>query len=276
MGPCFGTIAALTKRNKHTKVVTILDNVIPHEHRIGDATFTKYYLSKSDGFIAMSKKVMEDLTLFTKSNNRVLIPHPIYDNFGAQVTKEEGCRKLNLDPLTKYILFFGFIRGYKGLDLLLQAMAEPGMKESGIKLIVAGEFYENAQPYHDIIAARGISEQLILATDFIPDGEVKYFFGAADLIVRPYKTATQSGISQMAYHFEKPMVVTNVGGLPDIVPHGKAGYVVEPEPTAISTAILDYFNGGKQEILKRGVLEEKKQYSWSRISQGIVSLSEAS
>ncbi len=276
MGPCFGTIARIAAGNKHTKVITILDNVVPHESRPGDKLFTSYFLKCCHGFIAMSKKVMTDLLLFTKSENRRLIPHPIYDNFGEKVSKTEACQHLKIDASGKYILFFGFIRDYKGLDLLLKAMAEPGMKESGIQLIIAGEYYEDSQPYLDLIASLGIEKQLIIATDFIPDNDVKYYFGAADLVVQPYKTATQSGISQIAYHFEKPMVVTAVGGLPEIVPHGKAGYVVPTEPEAISRAILDFYSDEKKaDILREGVADEKKQYSWSRITNGIIELAEA-
>lgn len=276
MGPCFGTIGRITAGNKHTKVITILDNVVPHESRPGDKVFTSYFLKCCHGFIAMSKKVMTDLLLFTKSENRRLIPHPIYDNFGEKVTKAEACQHLKIAASGKYILFFGFIRDYKGLDVLLKAMAEPGMKESGIQLIIAGEYYEDAQPYLDLMASLGLEKQLILSTDFIPDNDVKYYFGAADLVVQPYKTATQSGISQIAYHFEKPMVVTAVGGLPEIVPHGKAGYVVATEPEAISKAILDFYSDEKKaDVLREGVADEKKQYSWSRITNGIIELAEA-
>ncbi len=276
MGPCFGTIARLVKGNHHTRVLTILDNVIPHEKRPGDKVMTRYFLNACDGFIAMSAKVLNDLKIFTGSPRHLLIPHPIYDNFGKKADKDVSCRHLHIDEKGKYILFFGFIRDYKGLDLLLKAMAIPAIKESGIRLIIAGEYYEDARPYQDLIASLGIENQLIIATDFIPDNEVKYYFGASDLVVQPYKSATQSGISQIAYHFEKPMVVTEVGGLPEIVPDGKAGFVVKVDPEAIAVAILSFFTdealAGK---LQQGVIEEKKQYSWSRITRGLIELSEA-
>ncbi len=276
MGPCFGTISRLAASNKHTRIITILDNVIPHEHRPGDKIFTSYFLNTCQGFIAMSQKVMDDLLKFVSATNRRLIPHPIYDNFGEQVPKAEACKHLHLDPAERYLLFFGFIRDYKGLDLLLKAMAQPGMKESGVKLIVAGEYYEDSKPYNDLIAELGIESQLIMATDFIPDQDVKYYFGACDLVVQPYKSATQSGISQIAYHFEKPMVVTAVGGLPEIVPHGKAGYVVPADSAEIAGAILDFFrNPDKATSLSEGIKDEKKKYSWSRITAGILELSEA-
>jgi glycosyltransferase involved in cell wall biosynthesis len=272
MAPCLGTIARIVRKNNKTKVISILDNVIPHEKRILDNKLSAYFVKVIDGFIAMSEKVRTDLRLFTKSKPCLLIPHPVYDNFGDACTKEVACTRLNLDPANRYILFFGFIRNYKGLDLLLQAMAEPGMKESGIRLIVAGEYYEDKQPYLDLIETSGIGDQLVMATDFIPDAEVKYYFSAADLVVQPYKSATQSGISQMAYHFEKPMVVTNVGGLPEIVPDGKAGYVVPPEPKAISVAILDFFINDKANSFIAGLKAEKLKYSWKNITDGILQL----
>ncbi|MFI5220129.1 MAG: glycosyltransferase, partial [Bacteroidia bacterium] len=170
------------------------------------------------------------------------------------------------------ILFFGFIRKYKGLDLLLEAMADERIRNEKIKLIVAGEFYEDRKYYDDIIEKHNLKDQLILRTDYIPDDEVKYYFGAADLIVQPYRSATQSGISQIAYHFEKPMVVTNVGGLPEIVPHGKAGFVVYAEPNEIAGAILSFYHSGKEKEFIEGVKEEKKKYSWQNIVDGIINL----
>ncbi len=272
MAPCFGTIAGIVKKNKKTKVISILDNVVPHEKRFMDKSLSKYFVKRVDAFIAMSEKVMKDLRIFTKDKKCLLIPHPVYDNFGEAVSKEEACKNLNLDPVQKYLLFFGFIRNYKGLDLLLEAMSQPGMKESGIKLIIAGEFYEDKKPYLDLIAA--VKDQVIQATDFIADSKVKYYFSAADLVVQPYKSATQSGISQMAYHFEKPMVVTSVGGLPEIVPHGKVGYVVSPEPSEIAKAILEFLKMENSGKFNENLKIEKQKYSWKNIVNGILSLSE--
>ena len=189
-------------------------------------------------------------------------PHPLYDNFGAALTKEEACEKLGLKPNEKYLLFFGFIRKYKGLDILLDAMADERIKQSGIKLIVAGEFYDERSSYDEQIAKHGLQDTVKLFTDFIPNEEVRYYFSAADLIVQPYRSATQSGITQVAYHFEKPMVVTNVGGLSEVVPDGKVGYITTPEPKAIADAIMRFFEPNAIPNLAENIKAEKAKYSW--------------
>lgn len=274
MAASLGTIARIVKSNKITKVITIADNILPHEKRPGDWQLTSYLVKATDGFIVMSKSVEEDLRLFTKTKPTVLTPHPIYDNYGVMVSREEALQYLQLPESERYILFFGFIRKYKGLDLLLQAMADERIKERNIKLIVAGEYYDNSEYYENLIKDHHLSDQLILHTDFISNEAVKYYFGAADLIVQPYRTATQSGISQMAYHFEKPMVVTNVGGLPEIVEHGKAGYVVEVNATAIADAIVDFFDNQRFELMQAGVREGKKRFEWGAMVEAIGGVSD--
>ncbi|HHH52594.1 MAG TPA: glycosyltransferase, partial [Bacteroidetes bacterium] len=225
MGPALGTILRIAK-NKNTKNISVIDNIIPHEERIGDKLLAQYYVNAIDKFIVMSSSVKEDMKLFTTKKPVLLIPHPIYDNYGEILDKKAAAEYLRIDPNGKYVMFFGFIRDYKGLDLLLEAMADNRIQQAGIKCIVAGEYYGNKDKYDSLIKKLGIESSLILKTEFISNNEVKYYFSAADLIVQPYKSATQSGISQLAYHFEKPMVVTNVGGLPEIVENGKSGYVV--------------------------------------------------
>ena len=269
MGPCLGTIGKIAKKNKHTEVIGFLDNVIPHEHRTGDKQLTNYFIKSCDRFIAMSKQVVDELRQFTSKSCK-MIPHPVYDHYGDTMTKSTACAHLQLNENQKYLLFFGFIRNYKGLDILLEAMADSRIKKAGIKLIVAGEFYGDASPYHQLIEKSGNSESIILHTDYIADDEVKYFFSAADLIVQPYKSATQSGISQLAYHFEKPMVVTNVGGLPEIVHHLKTGYVVEVNHQAIADAIIDFFEKNNSLSFAPYLKEEKKKYSWESLAKGIL------
>ncbi len=261
MGPCLGTILRIVRKNKHTRILCIADNVIPHEKRPGDLQFTKYFLKPVDVFITMSKDVLQDLKKFTNKPAK-FNPHPVYDNYGPAVTKEEACKKLHLNPADKYILFFGFIRKYKGLDILLEAMGDERIKASGIKLIVAGEFYGDREFYEEIITRFHLQSSIHLYTEFIPNDEVRYYFSAADLIVQPYRTATQSGITQVAYHFEKPMVVTNVGGLAEVVPDGKVGYVTGSEPKAIADAILKFFQPNSIPNLHENLLEEKRKYSW--------------
>jgi len=270
MGPCFGTILRKIKKNKKSKIVSIVDNIIPHEKRIGDRAFTKYFVKAVDAFIVMSRSVGEDMKLFVNKEQKVkYIPHPIYDNYGEIIEKSVAREKLGLDQNGKYILFFGFIRDYKGLDLLLKALADERVKAAGIKAIVAGEFYTDSKPYEDLMDELGIRDRLVLHTDFIPNAEVGLYFGASDLVVQPYKTATQSGISQMAYHFELPMLVTNVGGLPEIVANGKAGYVTEVEEKAIADAMLDFYENSRAHDFNVFVKEEKKKFSWESMVNAI-------
>ena len=217
----------------------------------------------------MSKSVLADLRLFTPDKPAVFSPHPLYDHYGERLSREAALSLLNLSPDNRYVLFFGFIRGYKGLDLLLDAFSDNRLKEDGVKLIVAGEFYGDPEPYLKQIKELGIEDRVILCTDFIPDSEVNRYFSAADIVAQPYKTATQSGVTQIAFHFEKPMLVTNVGGLPEIVPDGKIGYVVEPDAQQIADALHRFFQEQKQEEFERNVTEEKKKYAWSKFIEAI-------
>jgi D-inositol-3-phosphate glycosyltransferase len=270
MAPCFGTIARFTKSNGHTKVLCILDNVIPHEHRPGDKILTRYFLACIDGAIAMSQSVMNDLHLFRKNIPAKLNPHPLFDNFGPPAPRGEAIKTLGLDPGFRYILFFGFIRAYKGLDLMLKAFSDERFRKMNLKLIIAGEFYEDPEPYLKQIKEYDLENEIILFDRFIADDEVSQFFSVAELIVQPYKSATQSGVTQIAYHFEKPMVVTNVGGLKEIVPHGRCGYVVNTDPVEIANAINDFFVNDRNEIFIKNVKEEKEKYSWSKMTGSVM------
>lgn len=272
MGPSLGTILRLAKSNGHTKVVAITDNVIPHEKRPGDRLFTSYFLKAVDACVVMSAAVKEDIRKFNTTKPVALLPHPIYDNYGAGVERAVGLEKLNLSPKNQYLLFFGFIRKYKGLDLLLEAMALPAVKQLGLKLIVAGEYYDQASVYEEIIARNHLEEDVILRTQFITNEEVKYYFAAASLVVQPYRSATQSGISQIAYHFEKPMVVTRVGGLPEIVRDGQEGYIVEVSPSAIADAIADFFTHQRAPEFAPHLAKAKERFSWKNMTTGIKQL----
>jgi glycosyltransferase involved in cell wall biosynthesis len=262
MAPCLGSISRIVRRNKHTKVIVIIDNLIPHEKRFGDRFLNNYFVNSVDAFVAMSESVYNDLDKFDEGKKKVLGVHPLYDNFGEAKSKEKAIESLELSKDYKYILFFGIIRKYKGLDLLLEAIADNRFLDSNLKLIVAGEFYEDDKYYHDIIEKNKLKDVVILATKFIPDNQVVDYFCAADIIVQPYKNATQSGVTQIAYHFEKPMLVTNVGGLAEIVPHNKVGYVTSQNPQDIADAILDFFQQNKEAQFIKGVKQEKKKYSW--------------
>lgn len=271
MGPCFGTILRIAKKNHHSKVVCIADNVIPHEKRAGDKAFTKYFIKPVDAFITMSEKVLADLKLFNNTKPAAYIPHPLYDNFGEKIPKETARKNLGIAVDEKIILFFGFIRKYKGLDILLDAMALLNDKMPDLKLLIAGEFYDDKKQYEEQIIRLGLKDRLILKTVFIADNEIKNYLCAADLVVQPYRNATQSGVTPLAYHFEIPMIVTNVGGLAAMVPHDKVGLVAEPTAIAIAENIELYFKKGEAWFLPH-LREEKKKYSWDVMLNGITNI----
>ncbi len=271
MGPCLGFILRQIKKNKHSKIVCIADNIIPHEKRFGDKSFTQYFVKPVDAFITMSDKVMTDLKTFAPTKPAQLVAHPLYDNFGEKISKEEARGKLGIKNEEKVLLFFGFIRKYKGLDILLDAMKiliQSQLPTAKYKLLIAGEFYEDRKTYDEQIYNLGIKENLILHTNFIADSEVKYYLCAADVVVQPYKNATQSGVTPLAYHFEIPMIVTNVGGLPDLVPNNKVGLIAEPNANAIAEKIIEYFTKGEDYFLPH-LVEEKKKFSWHKMTATI-------
>ncbi len=272
MSPSLSTIIRRAKKNGHTKAIAIADNIIPHESRLFDESLTRYFINSVDAFIVMSRSVAADIKTFTDKKRTRYIPHPIYDNYGELTEKNIAKQELGLEVATQYVLFFGFIRDYKGLDLLLRAFAHKDLRAKNIKLLIAGEYYSNEAYYQQIIKQLRLQSKVVLHTEFIPHDKVKYYFGAADIISQPYKTATQSGISQLAYHFEKPMLVTNVGGLPEIVEHGKVGYVVPPNEQEISEALLDFYENKREEEMTAGVRENKLKFSWAKMTEGIEEL----
>lgn len=272
MAPCFGSIARMIQSPK-TKRIALIHNMIPHEPTLLDRFLPGYFVSAMDGFVAMADSVVTDINKFDKKNKpKVVSPHPIYDHFGKSLTKKDAANKLGLHEHKSYILFFGFIRDYKGLDLLIQAFADKRMREFPVRLIVAGEFYENPQPYLEMIINLGLEGKVELRTSFIPDKDVKNFFSVADLIAQPYRSATQSGVSQIAYHFETPMLVTNVGGLAATVPHGKVGYVVDVDTLQIADALVDFYTNQRSEEMIGNIKIEKQKFMWSTMTEAINSL----
>ncbi|OFY40676.1 MAG: glycosyl transferase family 1 [Bacteroidetes bacterium RBG_13_44_24] len=271
MSPCFGTVARIARRKK-IRVICIFDNVIPHEKSIPDRFLTRFFVNSIDGAIVMSRSVGDDLKIFRIDIPVAFNPHPLYDNYGEIIPRDEALKRLNLDTGYSYLLFFGFIRAYKGLDLLLEAFADRQFRNRKIKLIIAGEFYESPAPYKTIIERNNLGEDIILYDRFIREEEVALFFSAADLVVQPYRSATQSGVTQIAFHFEKPMLVTDVGGLSEIVADGKCGYVVQPEPGAVSEAMDDYFTNNRKEQFIIGVKEEKAKFTWDRLTAAILEI----
>ena len=274
MAPCLGTIARVVRRDKHIKVVALLDNVVPHEKRIGDKVFARYMIKSVGGYVAMSEAVLADAKSFDDTKPLALTPHPLYDSFGAKATREEAIGALGLDSDTRYILFFGLIRDYKGLDLLLRAFADGRLRGKGVKLIVAGEFYGNAEFYERLEQELGLAEHIVWYKEFVPADKVRYFFAAADLVAQPYKSATQSGITQIAYHFERPMLVTDVGGLAEIVPHGKVGYVTKPEVADIADALVDFVEHRSEADYREDILQEKAKYAWSNMTAALFEVAE--
>jgi len=270
MGPTLGSIARII-RKKGIKVLAITDNVIPHEKRIGDTVFSKYFINGCHGFITMSKAVMGDLNKLTSTPHKKYLLHPLYTSFGDKMDKEKARKLMGLPTDKKLVLFFGLIRKYKGLDLLLEAFSVL-KSHPDIVLVIAGEFYEDQQPYLDLITKYQITNQVILHAKFIANEDVKLYFSAADLVALPYKTATQSGVTQVSFHFEIPTLVTNVGGLSEIIPHKIAGYVVEPNAKAIAEGVMDYFDKNRAAAFTEGMKVEKKKYEWKIFVEEVVDL----
>lgn len=265
MAPALGTICRIVRSNKHTKVICLADNIIPHEKRPGDQQLTNYFMNSIDGMVAMSQSVLDDIDQFRTSLPRALCPHPLYDNYGPKTDIHEAKSLLGLERSTNYLLFFGFIRDYKGLDLLLEAFADERLKNLPVKLIVAGEFYTKPEPYLELINKLRLTDRVVLRTEFIPEKHVTRYFGACDMVVQPYKSATQSGVTQIGYHFEKPMLVTNVGGLAEIIPDKVIGYVTEPNKESIADALVDFYTNSRKPTFEKNIVEEKKKFSWEKM-----------
>lgn len=260
MAPCFGTIARIARSNGVTKFVCQIDNVEPHEHHIIDRPCNHYYLGAVDGFVYMSEQVHGELKAYTAAP-ALFSPHPMFENFGKAVERDEACRRIGIDPAQRYTLFFGLIRDYKGLDLLLKAWAK--WMPEGRKLLIAGEFYASREKYISLIEELGLQDRVVLHDRFIADEDVKYYFSAADALVLPYRTATQSGVTQIAYNFSLPMIVTRVGGLPEIVPDGRVGLVCEADAESIKEALQALYDGDRLQTFKENFAQERKRFSWS-------------
>jgi glycosyltransferase involved in cell wall biosynthesis len=270
LAPCLGLIARIARHNKHTKVVCIFDNVLPHEKRAGDRLLTKYFINSVDAAVVMSETVRDELDLFRKNLPVRYSPHPLFENYGKSVGRDEALERLGLGNDFQYILFFGLVRAYKGLDILIEAFSDRRFRSMNLKLIIAGEFYEDDAPYRAMIKKYQIGDDIIILNRFIRDDEVSSLFSAASIVVQPYKSASQSGVTQVAYHFDKPMIVTDVGGLREMVPDGICGYVVTPEPRAVADAISDYFEHNRESRFAEGVRMEKGRFSWSNMTSSII------
>jgi glycosyltransferase involved in cell wall biosynthesis len=272
MAPAFGTIARLIKSNAHTKILAITDNVIPHERKFFDAAFTNYFLPVCDGFLTMSESVKQDLIDLKLTQPIAYVPHPMYDTFGTAIDKNEAKKLLGLDTDTNYLLFFGFIRKYKGLGLLLNAFADERLKAINLKLIVAGEFYEDKKPYLEQIEKLGLKDRVIVCDDFIPNNQVSTYFCASDVVVQPYLNATQSGVTQIAYYYNKPMIVTNVGGLAELVPNNKVGFVCNVSEQEIADAMYNFYTQQKEQEFTNAAEQEKQRFTWQNLCNQLLNL----
>ena len=271
--PCYGMIQRIVQRNGKTRCIALVHNMIPHEPSILDKLFAPFFVRHTDGFVALSESVVQDINRFDHGTKpKTSYPHPIYDHYGEPMSKEEACQALHLKPENQYMLFFGLVRAYKGLDLLLDAFGKVKDQLPNLQLIIAGEFYEDEDKYRAQIANNGLTDRVIIKNEFIADADLRKYFGAADLIVQPYKSATQSGVTQVAFHFEKPMLVTNVGGLGEIVHDHKMGYAVEPNAEAIAQALTDYYTHNRQPDYTTYLIKEKDKYSWSRLAESFVTI----
>lgn len=266
MAPCFGSIARLARRNGHTRVICQIDNVEPHEHHITDKMFNRYYLRSVDGFIYMSEQVHGELMAYTQVP-ALFSPHPMFEHFGERKERTEACNALGIDPNTRYALFFGLIRDYKGLDTLIEAWTT--FRRAGHKLLIAGEFYASRDKYINLIQHLGLQDDIILHDHFIPDSEVANYFSASDCVVLPYKTATQSGVTQIAYNFRTPIIVTNVGGLKEIVPDGVVGYVVDSSVEGVVEGLNRIYEEGRLDEFTHNMEHERKRFSWAAMCDKI-------
>ena len=260
MGPALGTLLRVVRRRTRTRVTGLVDNIIPHEKRPGDRLFAKYFTGACDDFLVMSKSVGEEIRSFS-DKPVVFSPHPLYDNYGELLDKHTVRKALGIPSDARVALFFGFIRQYKGLDIFLRALAEA----PGVHGLVAGECYEDWATYQQIIDESGMNDRVHVVSDFIPANQVSAYFSAADIVVQPYRSATQSGISQIAYHFGLPMIVSNVGGLPEIVTDKVSGYVVSPVEKSVAEALTDFFENNRSEAMRRGVQQEKERFTWDKM-----------
>ena len=267
-GPCFGTIARFATKGTDTKVLYICDNVVPHEKRPGDKAFTKYAFGIGDYFIVQSDSVERDLNTFRPGSRYKKVAHPVYNIFGEPVDKAQARRQLGISD-ERILLFFGYVRAYKGLNVMLEAMAKLS-KEMNAKLLVVGEFYDDKEKYMKLIAEYGVQDSVLVNSDYVANDKVGVYFSAADVVMLPYISATQSGIAQIAYNFNKPVIATNVGGLMEVVKDMTTGFVVPPnDAESLKNAIVRFFKENREKEFASNVEVEKKKYSWESMTNAI-------
>lgn len=273
VGPALGTLARMLRR-RGVRVVGLVDNAVPHERRPFDRSFSNWFFRHCDAFVALSRSVADDLERFAPGKRVHVHPHPIYDIFGDAVPRDEACAELGLNPDDRHVLFFGFVRKYKGLDLLIRAFADERLRKLGIKLISAGEFYDDRGPYLKLVEKHGLGDVVSFHDRYIPTEQVRHYFCSARIVAQPYRDATQSGVTQIAYHFGRPMLVTDVGGLAEIVPDGKAGFVTAPDPEAIADALVRFFEEDLEAPFAEAAERGKHLFSWDHFTEDFLNFAE--
>ncbi|HHS12855.1 MAG TPA: glycosyltransferase [bacterium] len=269
--PCYATLAFLAGR-RGIGTLSVCDNIVPHEKKPGDRLLTRLGLRFMDAFIVQSRSVLDDLLSFRPGAKYTLVPHPVYEIFPSALDRDDARKQLGIGN-ERVLLYFGFIRAYKGLRYAVEALPFI-LKKMRVRLVICGEFYEGRREIMDLIESLGVRNAVTLATEFIPNEKVALYFSAADLVVLPYVSATQSGIVQIAYHYDKPVIVTRVGGLPEAVPDGETGYVVPPRDSrALADAVIRFYERGESSFI-RAVRRIKRNFSWERLIEAIEELAE--
>lgn len=275
-GPCFGTICAIARWHRPTRVIALCDNVIPHEKRPGDRLFTKFAFAFTDGFIVMSDAVERDLHRMVAHPSYRKAAHPVYEIFGEALSKPEARERIGIGAESETLLFFGYVRKYKGLHVLIDAMKRLKVLRPKLVLLVVGEYYGDEAEYRAQIAEAGLEDVIRVHSDYVPNERVAEYFCAADAVILPYLSATQSGIAQIAYQFDKPVIATNVGGLAEVVVDGVSGLITPPEdPEAIVSAVMRFYDESMEARLASGAKEEKKKYTWDALIGAIEALADA-
>jgi len=262
--PAYRAIAKRLK--KKMQIVGLIHNAIPHEPRFFDNTLTKHFFKHCHRFIALSETVKDDILKISPNADIILQPHPIYEHYGAKIDKNEALASLNLDPKKKTLLFFGLIREYKGLDLLIEAMDR---LDDSYQLIIAGESYVSFNNYKEQIKRTSAADRIKTHIYFVNNEQLTRFFSAADLLVLPYKSATQSGVVPVAYHFELPILATDVGELKKTIDTPKTGLICQVDAESIAKGIQEYFNSPREPFIEN-IKEEKKRLGWDSFAEAVI------
>lgn len=276
LAPAFTVIASRIKKNGHTKIIALVDNLYPHEGRPFDKWLTNRFIRKPHGFLTMSQLVKDQVVAVAGNRPVVFTPHPIYDDYGSILDVDVARKQLGLPLNTKLMLFFGFIRKYKGLDLLISALRDSRLQDTSFKVVIAGEWYDDPKPVKDLVAQLGVSDKIIWRDHFIADSEVAAYMSAADVVIQPYRNATQSGISALAHAFNKPLISTRVGGLAELIDDGQTGFLCDPNPTSIADAIVRWLTFDHCDEMYRLIAKKRESMTWNSCIHAIESVADAS